>query len=88
MNLAPTTSEYVDDVGSKTTIRMLYPESSGLPELEYRKKGWTLLVIPFKLADIKWAECIMEGCDLVSARRVKASAHYTILARRDHRLRM
>lgn len=62
LNMAPIKG-YESDVGTKTTVRAVYPESSNIGSNAYTQ-NWTLLVVPFKTNDLKWVDTIIEGRDL------------------------
>ncbi|XP_041454288.1 lactosylceramide alpha-2,3-sialyltransferase-like [Lytechinus variegatus] len=62
LNTAPIKG-YETDVGSKTTVRIVYPESSVLSPDVYAQ-DWTLLVVAFKQVDLQWIDYIIEGRDL------------------------
>lgn len=64
LNMAPIKG-YESDVGTKTTVRAVYPESSNIGSNAYTQ-NWTLLVVPFKTSDLKWVDTVIEGRDLVS----------------------
>nr|XP_054763554.1 lactosylceramide alpha-2,3-sialyltransferase-like [Lytechinus pictus] len=62
LNTAPIKG-YETDVGTKTTVRIVYPESSVLSPDVYAQ-DWTLLVVAFKQIDLQWIDYIIEGRDL------------------------
>ncbi|XP_030831380.1 CMP-N-acetylneuraminate-beta-1,4-galactoside alpha-2,3-sialyltransferase isoform X2 [Strongylocentrotus purpuratus] len=59
LNDAPTVG-YEKDVGSKTTIRMAYPESSFQSSLLY-KGNWLYVIVIFKQADLLWVADVAAG---------------------------
>ena len=71
LNVAPIKG-FEDDVGTKTTMRLMYPESSKLDDEEYAK-NWTLVIIPFKKNDIDWTDYIIDG---QSEHRVCVYGHF------------
>ncbi|XP_032828576.2 type 2 lactosamine alpha-2,3-sialyltransferase-like [Petromyzon marinus] len=62
MNEAPVTG-YEQDVGSRTSLRIFYPESSGLQrELWGHDAHSTLAVfVPYKVQDLLWLRDVVEG---------------------------
>ncbi|KAM3939454.1 lactosylceramide alpha-2,3-sialyltransferase isoform 1-T4 [Leptodactylus fuscus] len=56
---------YEQDVGSKTTIRMTYPEGAPVSELEYFSNSLFVTVI-FKHADFLWLQAILKNETLSS----------------------
>ncbi|XP_072169339.1 CMP-N-acetylneuraminate-beta-1,4-galactoside alpha-2,3-sialyltransferase-like [Diadema setosum] len=68
LNDAPTAG-YEEDVGSKTTLRMAYPESSFQNRDLYRDH-WLYVVILFKPSDGEWL------VDVASGKTVRSSLHF------------
>ncbi|XP_071489605.1 lactosylceramide alpha-2,3-sialyltransferase-like [Diadema antillarum] len=88
LNDAPI-SGFERDVGAKTTFRLLYPESSLLPgsRYGYAKSNFTLVVLPFKSADVQWADKVVDGRDTSGVRGFWASvAHVVRIAKSNVRL--
>ncbi|XP_006816066.2 CMP-N-acetylneuraminate-beta-1,4-galactoside alpha-2,3-sialyltransferase-like [Saccoglossus kowalevskii] len=61
MNNAPV-KKYEKDVGSKTTFRLVYPESAFRTSSSYDKNS-VLVFVPYKLDDYLWLEAVIKGDD-------------------------
>ncbi|XP_060625258.2 lactosylceramide alpha-2,3-sialyltransferase isoform X3 [Anolis sagrei] len=59
LNSAPVQG-YADDVGSKTTIRMTYPEGAPLSQHEYYPDGLFVAVL-FKSVDFGWIQAVVKN---------------------------
>nr|XP_060625257.1 lactosylceramide alpha-2,3-sialyltransferase isoform X2 [Anolis sagrei ordinatus] len=59
LNSAPVQG-YTDDVGSKTTIRMTYPEGAPLSQHEYYPDGLFVAVL-FKSVDFGWIQAVVKN---------------------------
>ncbi|XP_068098817.1 CMP-N-acetylneuraminate-beta-galactosamide-alpha-2,3-sialyltransferase 4-like isoform X2 [Hyperolius riggenbachi] len=65
LNNAPV-QEYENDVGSKTTFRLFYPESADF-DLELVNNTDTLLVfVPFKNEDLQWLKAVLNNETIVT----------------------
>ncbi|XP_041453957.1 CMP-N-acetylneuraminate-beta-1,4-galactoside alpha-2,3-sialyltransferase-like isoform X2 [Lytechinus variegatus] len=67
LNDAPTIT-YEKDVGSKTTIRMAYPESSFQSAIPY-KGHWLYVIVIFKQTDLEWISNVAAGKKVPSSLR-------------------
>ncbi|XP_025895110.1 CMP-N-acetylneuraminate-beta-galactosamide-alpha-2,3-sialyltransferase 4 [Nothoprocta perdicaria] len=50
---------YEQDVGSKTTMRLFYPESAHFNPGRENEPGTLLVLVPFKAADFQWLEAVL-----------------------------
>ncbi|NXA38997.1 SIA4C sialyltransferase, partial [Eudromia elegans] len=50
---------YEQDVGSKTTMRLFYPESAHFHPGRENEPGTLLVLVPFKPVDFQWLEAIL-----------------------------
>ena len=64
MNDAPT-KKHEHDVGSKTSIRIFYPESAPRKDRDYAPGNWLFLMMAFKSLDLQWLETMAKGKSLV-----------------------
>lgn len=62
MNEAPVTG-YEQDVGSRTSLRLFYPESSGLERALWGHDARSTLAVfvPYKVQDLLWLRDVVEG---------------------------
>lgn len=64
MNNAPVFG-YEEDAGSRTTIRLIYPESASVLAQEYKNTDIVALVV-FKRLDLEWLTSVITKKPLVS----------------------
>lgn len=71
---------YEQDVGSKTTMRLFYPESAHFDPRAENNPDTLLVLVPFKPMDFQWMEAILNDKKRVSAagNRVQPSSHPTL----------
>ena len=50
---------YEQDVGSKTTMRLFYPESAHFDPQAENNQNTLLVLVPFKPVDFQWMEAIL-----------------------------
>lgn len=50
---------YEDDVGNKTTMRFFYPESASYNPALHNEAGTLMVLVPFKLQDLRWLKEIL-----------------------------
>lgn len=50
---------YEDDVGSKTTMRLFYPESAVADPRLHNEPGTLMVLVPFKPQDLRWLKAIL-----------------------------
>lgn len=58
---------YEQDVGSKTTMRLFYPESAHFNPRKENNPDTLLVLVPFKPMDFQWMETILNDKKRVSA---------------------
>ncbi|XP_072309957.1 CMP-N-acetylneuraminate-beta-galactosamide-alpha-2,3-sialyltransferase 4 [Eucyclogobius newberryi] len=58
LNDAPV-REYEDDVGNKTSMRLFYPESASVNPTLHNDPGTLMVLVPFKLEDLRWLKEIL-----------------------------
>lgn len=57
---------YEQDVGSKTTMRLFYPESAHFNPRTENNPDTLLVLVPFKPMDFQWMEAILNDKKRVS----------------------
>ncbi|KAL0168688.1 hypothetical protein M9458_036910, partial [Cirrhinus mrigala] len=50
---------YEEDVGSKTTLRLFYPESASYNPGIHNDPDTLMVLVPFKLQDLRWLKEIL-----------------------------
>lgn len=50
---------YEADVGSKTTMRLFYPESAVSDPRLHNEPGTLMVLVPFKPQDLRWLQAIL-----------------------------
>lgn len=87
---------YEQDVGSKTTMRLFYPESAHFNPRTENNPDTLLVLVPFKPMDFQWMEAILNDKKRVSVVgnrvqplldccRVQPSSHHTLRTHLSYR---
>lgn len=66
---------YEQDVGSKTTMRLFYPESAHFNPRRENNPETLLVLVPFKPADFQWLEAILNDKKRVRGGKTESKPH-------------
>lgn len=69
---------YEADVGSKTTIRLFYPESAVADPRLHNKPDTLMVLVPFKQQDLRWLQAILYKEKMVVIMSHTRTVHFSV----------